>query len=98
MVALSTIRTKCSTGTLLIMLLYDFYIFFVLVVEDLQKNRQTLASLEAIYLITPSKSSIDILIKDFSNSGSPMYKAAHVFLTEGKVIIKFKLYRIMIII
>lgn len=59
--------------------------FFFLVVEDLQKNREPLTSLEAIYFITPSIDSVRILIEDFSRSGSPKYKAAHIYFTDGKL-------------
>ena len=39
-------------------------------------------NMEAIYFITPSEESIDILLSDFK-SGS-LYKAAHVYVTEGR--------------
>ena len=41
-------------------------------------------NMEAIYFITPSEESIEILMSDFK-SGS-LYKAAHVYVTEGKKI------------
>lgn len=52
-------------------------------VEDLQKAREPLASMEAIYLMTPTEESIKILIQDFEAQNRPMYKAAHVYFSEG---------------
>lgn len=53
-------------------------------VEDLQKRREPLISMEAIYMMTPSEESIRILMKDFEHPNRPMYKAAHIYFTEGK--------------
>lgn len=39
--------------------------------------------MEAIYLMTPSEESIRILMRDFEHPNRPMYKAAHVYFTEG---------------
>lgn len=54
-----------------------------LVVEDLHKRREPLATMESIYLMTPSEESIRILMRDFEHLNRPLYKAAHVYFTEG---------------
>lgn len=66
-----------------------FFCFRVLVVEDLNKDREPLPTMDGLYLITPSEKSIATLIKDFSFSGKAMYRNAHVYFTEGKI---FHLY------
>lgn len=60
----------------------SFIFVFFKVVEDLSKRREPLPALDAIYLIAPTKDSVEKLINDFSSK--PMYKACHVFFTEGK--------------
>lgn len=57
--------------------------FLVAVVEDIMKTREPLLTMEGIYLITPSEESVQALMRDFENPNRPLYKAAHVFFTEG---------------
>ena len=59
-----------------------FSISSLSVVEDLHKQREPLAAMEAIYLMTPTDDSIRILMRDFELN-RPMYKAAHVYFSEG---------------
>ena len=53
------------------------------VVETLEKKREPMPNMEAIYFITPSEESISILIDDFRTGA--LYKAIHVYTTEGSL-------------
>lgn len=54
----------------------------VTIVESLDKRREPLPTMEAIYLITPTQESIGLLQQDFLSVRFSLYKAAHVFFTE----------------
>ncbi|XP_006025707.1 syntaxin-binding protein 3 isoform X1 [Alligator sinensis] len=54
----------------------------ITVVENVYKNREPVPHMKAIYLITPTKKSIDGLINDFMSKSSSKYKAAYVYFTD----------------
>lgn len=58
----------------------------ITLVEDINKKREPLPTMEAIYLITPCNSSVQKLIEDFSTSSKSIYKVAHVYFTEGTIV------------
>ncbi|EGC40177.1 hypothetical protein DICPUDRAFT_147033 [Dictyostelium purpureum] len=62
----------------------------VTVVEKIDNQRQALPNLEAIYFLTPTTKSIDLLINDFKKKSHPHYLAIHLFLTSKLPDAEFK--------
>ena len=54
----------------------------VSLVENLEIRRQPMPTMEAIYLVEPTESSIAKIKEDFADADKCMYAAAHVYLTS----------------
>lgn len=65
---------------------HTYMSFSISVVEDINKSREPLPALEAIYLIQPTKNSISALEQDFITVNKAKYKTCHVYFTESKLL------------
>ncbi|KAK9767638.1 syntaxin binding protein 1 [Basidiobolus ranarum] len=62
--------------------MYDILEENVTLIENVTNSRQPFPDMEAIYILSPTTSSVSHLVNDFSKS-TPMYAAAHVFFISG---------------
>ncbi len=51
-------------------------------IEKLEKGRQKFPNYQAIYFISPTKPSIDFILKDFEDKANPQYKRIHIFFSH----------------
>merc|ERR1719318_1945767 len=64
----------------------------ITIVETIEKKREPMPAMEAIYLITPTETSVKGLLNDFQSQNRTTYKAAHVYFTEA---IPDRLFKLM---
>lgn len=62
----------------------------ITIVETVEKKREPMPAMEAIYLITPTVNSIRCLMSDFQSQNRTQYRAAHVYFTEALPEERFK--------
>ena len=80
-----TIPVKRSPAPTKLVPKYDNnVVYLIAVVETIEKRREPLPAMEAIYLITPNEKTIKELMSDFQSQHRTQYRAAHVYFTEGK--------------
>jgi len=61
--------------------MYDITEEGVTIVESLEKARQPLPELEAVYFVMPTEESVNLIIQDFTKP-RPQYSGAHLFFTS----------------
>jgi len=54
----------------------------ITIVETVEKKREPMPAMEAIYLITPTERSVKCLMMDFQSQNRTQYRGAHVYFTE----------------
>merc|ERR1711963_464749 len=54
----------------------------ITIVETVEKRREPMPAMEAIYLITPTETSVKGLLNDFQSQNRTQYRAAHIYFTE----------------
>jgi len=54
----------------------------ITIVETVEKKREPMPAMEAIYLITPTERSVKCLMADFQSQNRTQYRGAHVYFTE----------------
>ncbi len=55
----------------------------IISIDKLELARPKFPKFQAIYFITPTKSSIDLILKDFQDENSPQYGKFHLFFTHN---------------
>lgn len=55
----------------------------ITLVEDIGKSRTPLIEFEAIYLVRPTSTNVDLIRKDFSPDARPKYRAIHIFFLDA---------------
>lgn len=63
--------------------MYDLIERGITLVEKLEIERQPLPQFEAFYFLSPTSSSIDLLLKDWKNEKSPQYAAVHLLFSSA---------------
>eukprot|EP01116_Phalansterium_solitarium_P008929 TRINITY_DN228_c0_g1_i1.p1 TRINITY_DN228_c0_g1~~TRINITY_DN228_c0_g1_i1.p1 ORF type:complete len:622 (-),score=229.14 TRINITY_DN228_c0_g1_i1:152-2017(-) len=61
--------------------MYDIMEEGVTLVEKIDIKRQPIPNLEAIYFLTPTEESVQLMCDDFKDARRPQYAAAHLFFT-----------------
>eukprot|EP01053_Blabericola_migrator_P007812 Blabericola_migrator_1__7811@NODE_39_length_17554_cov_37_506147_g35_i0_p5_GENE_NODE_39_length_17554_cov_37_506147_g35_i0NODE_39_length_17554_cov_37_506147_g35_i0_p5_ORF_typecomplete_len658_score113_47Sec1/PF00995_23/2_5e103_NODE_39_length_17554_cov_37_506147_g35_i039455918 len=58
---------------------YDILEAGVSVIESINKSRQPLPDLDAIYFLSPNQTSVEALTKDYKNDKKPQHRTVHLF-------------------